>query len=488
MMFTKHFINNEFVESADRDTFETFNPNNKQKVANVSHGKAADVDSAVKAARGAFESWSRSAPVFRQAIITKIAELLEAEADDFATLEALDSGKPVSACKAADIPLSANTFRYYAGWATNLSGEHIPLISAKDGQYLAYTRREAVGVVGAIIPWNFPLAMLSWKLGPALAAGCTMVLKPSEKTPLTALKFADLCRRAGLPAGVLNVINGFGHTTGNAIVEHPGIDKIAFTGSTRTGRAIQRKVIDAEGHLRRVSLELGGKSPLIICKDADLEAAVETAAFGIFFNCGQCCIASSRVFVHESIYEKFISIAKEHASKRCLGDQMCSDTTLGPVVDELQFKNVMRYIEEGKKAGARVVCGGESAHNELGGYHVKATIFADVTDDMVIAREEIFGPVMSIFKYSTLDEAIERSNATNYGLGAGVCTKDLAKAHFLASRLKAGTVYVNCWDVFDPAAPFGGFKDSGLGRELGSASMNLYSEVKTVICDLTIRD
>lgn len=480
---TKLYINNEFVDAKSGATFDTINPNNKQKIASVAHAQAEDVDLAVKAAVAAFPSWSRSVPINRQRIMFKIAELLEEECEAFAALEALDSGKPVAACRAADIPLTANTFRYYGGLATSLVGEHIPLSACPDGAFLAYTRREAVGVVGAIIPWNFPLAMLAWKLGPALAAGCTVVLKPSEKTPLSALKFAELTRRAGLPAGVLNVVTGYGNPTGSALSLHPQIDKVAFTGSTRTGRMIQRAVIDAEGHLRRISLELGGKSPLIVLPDADIKKAVETANHGLFFNCGQCCIASSRVYVHESIYDAFCAEAAAQASKRTLGDQMSEETVIGPIVDDIQFNQVMRYIGEGKKDGAVVVTGGE-ADESKGGYHVKPTIFRDVTPNMTICKEEIFGPVMSVLKYSTLSEVIAMANDTPYGLGAGVCGKDSAKAHFLATRLRAGTIYINCWDIFDPAAPFGGFKDSGIGRELGTAAMNLYTEVKTVIASL----
>jgi len=375
--------------------------------------------------------------------------------------------------------LAIKCFRYYAGWADKQQGKTIPI----DGDYFCYTLHEPVGVVGQIIPWNFPILMLAWKLAPALATGCTIVMKSSEKTPLTALMICTLIKEAGFPPGVVNMLSGFGPGCGEHIVTHPGIDKVAFTGSTATGRKVAAA---AGGCLKRLSLELGGKSPLIIFPDADLDTAVSIAQVGIYLNSGQCCIAGSRIFVHEDIYDAFLTKAAEGAKTQVslLKDKPNGSgiLDLGPIVDDIQYRKVMSYIESGKQQ-ARLVYGG----NKLGdvGYWVEPTIFADVTDNMKIAKEEIFGPVMSVLKFSSIDEVVKRANETSFGLGAGVVTKDVVTVLNVAQKLKAGTVYVNTYDKFDSAAAFGGFKDSGMGRELGEYGLHAYTEVKTVIIPIS---
>jgi len=389
-------------------------------------------------------------------------------------MESIDNGKPKSIALAVDVAMTVKCYRYYAGWADGkITGQTIPI----EGNYFCYTRHEPVGVVGQIIPWNFPLLMQAWKLGPALAAGCTIVMKSSEKTPLTALMIGKLIVEAGFPAGVVNILSGFGPTAGQAIARHPGIDKVAFTGSSGVGHKIMQYC--AESNLKRVSLELGGKSPLIIFEDADLDRAVEVAQVGLFFNCGQCCIASSRVFVHEKVYDAFIAKCVEASQKQKLlhpTDPQCSQ---GPLVDKIQFDRVLGYIEKGKSEGAKVVTGGVR-HGDKG-FWVQPTVFADVHDNMTIAREEIFGPVMSVIKFTSEEEVIRRANDTTFGLGGGVITKDVSRAIRVSNAIKAGTVYLNCYNVFDVAAPFGGFKQSGIGRELGEYGIHEYVEVKTVI-------
>jgi len=476
---TKLFIGGEFVAAKKGQVFDTVDPATEEVLATIHEATQEDIDDAVAAAHSAYESWSTSDGAFRRDCINRLADLFEKNAEFITEVEARDSGKPVSFAKAADIPLSIATYRYYAGWADKLTGEQIPM-SSGTSKYLTYTRREPVGVCGQIIPWNFPLAMFAWKVAPALAAGCTVVIKSSEKTPLTALLMGELIRAAGIPAGVVNIVSGFGPVAGKAIAAHPLIDKVAFTGSTATARAIQH--VAHATNMKRLSLELGGKSPLIICADADLEQAAAVAQKGLFLNAGQCCIASSRIFVEASVYDKFVETVAKQAAQAQLTNNQDPGCTQGPQVDEVQFKRVMGFIEQGKKEGARVVTGG-SRHGERG-YYVQPTVFADVSDDMVIAKEEIFGPVMSVLKFDKLEEAIRRANNTEYGLGAGVCTRDIGKALSIAHKVRAGTIYVNCYDVFDPAAPFGGFKESGIGRELGADALNLYTEKKTVVVDL----
>jgi len=476
---TKLFINGQWVESVSGKRFSTINPATGEPICDVAEADAADVNLAVKAARAAFHSkapWRRMSASERGKLLNKLADLMEANADDLARLESLDNGKPYTIAKAADVALSVACYRYYAGWADKVQGKTIPV----NGDYFCYTRHEPVGVVGQIIPWNFPLLMQAWKLGPALATGNTVVMKPAEQTPLTALRVSELIQEAGFPDGVVNMLPGYGPTAGAAIARHMDVDKVAFTGSTEVGHLIMQAA--AETNLKRVTLELGGKSPNIIFADADFDAAIEGAHFALFFNQGQCCCAGSRVFVEEKAYDEFVERSALRAKKRKVGDPFDKRTEQGPQVDDVQFAKVMSYIESGVKDGARLVAGGERSGDK--GYFIQPTVFADVTDSMKIAEEEIFGPVMSIIKFKDLDEVIDRANRTMYGLAAGVWTRDITKALAIANGVRAGTVWVNCYDVFDAGAPFGGFKQSGIGRELGEYGLQQYTEVKTVTVKL----
>jgi aldehyde dehydrogenase (NAD+) len=397
--------------------------------------------------------------------------LLEENLDELAALESLDNGKPYRDAKAADLPLTIDCLRYYAGFADKIHGYTIPV----RGNYFTYTRKEAVGVVGQIIPWNFPMLMTAWKWGPALAAGCTIVMKPAEQTPLTCLKMAALAQEAGIPDGVINVVPGFGPTAGGAIVAHKDVDKIAFTGEHLTAQIIMRNAAET---LKRMTFELGGKSPNIIYADCDLDAAIKGAHFGLYFNQGQCCCAGSRVFVEERIHDEFVNRVAELNRRTKLGNPLDLTTEQGPQVDRNQFDKIMGLIESGKREGAELVCGGERFGSK--GFYIQPTLFANVQDNMEIAQREIFGPVMSVFKFRDDEELVARANNTIYGLAAAVWTRDIAKAHNLAAEIKAGTVWVNCYDVFDAAAPFGGFKISGQGRELGEDGLKAYLETKTV--------
>ena len=473
---TNMLINGKWVESRSGKRFQTINPVNETVIAEVAEGDPADVDAAVKAARAAFETgpWSKMDARDRGRLMNKLADLIEANLDELAALESLDNGKPIRDARAADLPLSIDCIRYYAGWADKLTGDTIPI----RGNYFCYTRREPVGVVGQIIPWNFPLLMAAWKWGPALAAGCTIIMKPAEQTPLTCLRLAELAQEAGIPDGVINVIPGFG-ATGAAMVKHPGIDKIAFTGHYETAQKI---MVDAASTLKRLTFELGGKSPNVVFADADLDAAVAGAEFGLFFNQGQCCCAGSRLFVEQSVHDKFVDKMLTSAKARRLGDPFDPNTTQGPQVDSDQFNKIMSYIDKGKSEGAKCLTGGNRFGNK--GYFIEPTIFTGVTDEMAIAKDEIFGPVMSILPFQGMDEIITRANSTHYGLAAAVWTKDVQKAHRFAASVRAGTVWVNCYDVFDAAAPFGGFKMSGIGRELGAAALANYTESKTVTVNL----
>ena len=473
---TNMLINGKWVESRSGKRFKSINPVNETVIAEVAEGDPADVDLAVKAARAAFESgpWSKMDARDRGRLMNKLADLMEANLDELAGLETLDNGKPIADSRAADLPLSIDCLRYYAGWADKLTGDTIPI----RGNYFCYTRREPVGVVGQIIPWNFPLLMAAWKWGPALAAGCTIVMKPAEQTPLSCLRLAELAQEAGFPDGVINIVPGFG-ATGAAIVKHPGVDKIAFTGHFETAQKI---MVDASQTLKRLSFELGGKSPNVVFADADLDAAVAGAEFGLFFNQGQCCCAGSRLFVEQSVHAKFVEKVVARAKQRQIGDPFDPKTTQGPQVDADQFNKIMSYIDKGKSEGANCLTGGQRVGTQ--GFFIEPTVFDNVRDDMSIAKDEIFGPVMCILPFQGVDEIIERANNTNYGLAAAVWTKDVQKAHKLAASIRAGTVWVNCYDVFDAAAPFGGFKMSGSGRELGAAALANYTELKTVTMSL----
>jgi aldehyde dehydrogenase (NAD+) len=470
----KMLIDGKWVDAASGKTFETVNPATGEVICRVAEGDKADVDKAVAAARRAFESsaWSRMNGSDRARLMHRFADLIESNADELAALEALDNGKPFNIARAADLNLVVKCYRYYAGWADKLCGKTVPI----DGNYFCYTRLEPVGVVGQIIPWNFPALMQAWKWGPALAAGNTIVLKPAEQTPLSALAIAKLAQEAGFPDGVINVIPGYGPTAGAAISNHMDVDKVAFTGEGSTGKIVMTAA--ANSNLKRVSLELGGKSPNIIFADADLDAATAGAFLGLFFNQGQCCCAGSRLFVEDKVHDKLVDRLAGMAKSQKLGDQFDPSTTQGPQVDEGQMNRILGYIDAGKTEGADCVTGGKRFGDR--GYFVEPTIFTNVQDSMKIAREEIFGPVMQVMRFKDADEVIARGNRTEFGLAAAVWTSDIKKAHNIAHSLRAGTVWVNCYDVFDAAAPFGGYKTSGIGRELGEYALELYTEKKTV--------
>ncbi|KQL53843.1 betaine-aldehyde dehydrogenase [Heyndrickxia shackletonii] len=469
----KLFINGEFVESASGKTFDTPNPATGETLATVYEGGPEDIDRAVKAARKAFDEgqWSKMSAATRSRLMYKLADLMEEHKDALAQLETLDNGKPIRETSGADIPLAIEHMRYYAGWSTKITGQTIPV----SGPFFNYTRHEAVGVVGQIIPWNFPLLMAMWKMGAALATGCTIVLKPAEQTPLSALYLAELVNEAGFPPGVVNIIPGFGETAGQPLVDHPLVNKIAFTGSTEVGKQIMSR---ASGSLKRVTLELGGKSPNIILPDADLSKAIPGALNGVMFNQGQVCCAGSRVFIQKKHFDNVVADMASHAKSIKQGAGLDNETQMGPLVSIEQQNRVLNYIEKGLSEGAELLAGGKKPREE--GYFVEPTIFADVNDDMTIAKEEIFGPVISAMPFEDLDEVIKRANNSDYGLAAGLWTRDIANAHYVASKLRAGTVWVNCYNAFDAASPFGGYKQSGIGREMGSYALNNYTEVKSV--------
>jgi len=466
------FINGEFVKAKDGKTFETINPSNEKSFCTVPAATEKDVDIAVDAARKAFETtWKATTPSARGKMLMKLADLMDEHVETLAAIETLDNGKAISMSK-VDVSLSSGCIRYYAGYADKIHGKVIDT----DPDSLTYTRHEAVGVCGQIIPWNFPLLMWSWKIGPAIACGNTVVLKTAEQTPLSGLYAAKLIQEAGFPPGVINIVSGFGKVAGAAIASHMDIDKVAFTGSTIVGRQILKAA--ASSNLKKVTLELGGKSPNIVFNDADIENAISWVNFGIFFNHGQCCCAGSRIYVQEGIYDKFIQRFKERTLQNNVGDPTHPETFQGPQVSQVQFDRIMSYIDAGKKAGAKVETGGGRHGKE--GYFIQPTIFSNVSEDMKIVQEEIFGPVCSISKFKTEEEAIKLGNTTTYGLAAAVHTTNLNTAIRVSNSLKAGTVWVNQYNMISYQAPFGGFKESGIGRELGKYSLANYTNVKTV--------
>jgi phenylacetaldehyde dehydrogenase len=478
----KLLIDGEWVEAASGETFASINPATEETLAEVAHGQAEDIDRAVHAARRAFADdspWRRMNASDRGRLIWRISELIEEHADELAMLESLDNGKPYSVARAADVPLAADLFRYMAGWTTKIEGTTVPISALPaPGEYLAYTLREPVGVVGQIIPWNFPLLMAAWKLGPALACGCTVVLKPAEQTPLSALRLGELMQEAGLPAGVVNIITGFGDA-GAALAAHDDVDKVAFTGSTEVGRLIVKA---AAGNLKKVSLELGGKSPNVVYADADLEGAIAGAANGIFFNHGQCCNAGSRLYVQKQIFDDVVSGVADAAKSIKLAPGTDPAAQMGPLISDEQLGKVLGYLDSGREEGATAVAGGKRSGER--GYFVQPTVLTDTNPDMKVVREEIFGPVVCAIPFDSPDEIVPVANETNYGLAAGVFTRDISKAHRTAKRLRAGTVWINTYHVFDAAMPFGGYKESGWGREMGSQVLNNYLETKSVVTAL----
>jgi aldehyde dehydrogenase (NAD+) len=475
-IITDLYINSQFVKAKSGRTFETINPSTNQVIAKMQEADKEDVDLAVKAARKAFDEgpWRKMSGQERGNLMLKLADIMEKNYNELATLESMDNGKPIRDAKAVDIANIIAILRYYAGYADKIHGQTIPV----NGPYFVYTRHEPVGVCGQIIPWNFPLLMMFWKLGPVLATGCTTVIKTAEQTPLSALRVAEMINEAGFPEGVVNILSGYGPTAGRALAQHPLVDKVAFTGSTQVGLEIMSTA--HVNNLKRITLELGGKSPNVIMDDADVEQAVTIASDGIFYNMGQCCSAGSRVLVHEKIYDKFIETAAKKAKTRKVGNPLEEDTDQGAVVDKEQKAKILDYINKGKAEGAKLLYGGSELDINKGNF-IQPTIFTDVKDEMVIAKEEIFGPVMSVLKFKTLDEAIKRANNTSYGLAGAIVTKNMDNALKFANSLRAGHVYVNGYGFTNMYTPFGGFKNSGVGRELGQYVFNNYTEVKTVV-------
>ncbi|XP_031096206.1 aldehyde dehydrogenase family 2 member C4-like isoform X1 [Ipomoea triloba] len=476
--FTKLFINGEFVDSVSGKKFETIDPRTGEVFAKVAEGDKEDVDLAVKAAREAFDHgpWPRFPGCERRRLMMKFADLIEENAEELAALDAIDGGKLYGMGKALDIPAAAGTLRYYAGAADKIHGETLKMSRSIQG----YTLREPVGVAGMIIPWNFPTSMFFTKVSPALAAGCTIVVKPAEQTPLSALFYAHLAKKAGIPDGVLNVITGFGPTAGAAIASHIDIDKVSFTGSTEVGKLVMKAAADS--NLKQVTLELGGKNPLIIFDDADIEMATGLAVFGSLYNKGEVCVASSRIFVQEGIYDEFAKKLVEKVKMTVVGDPFDPSTHQGPQVDKNQYEKILSYIEHGKREGATLLTGGKPCGEK--GYYIEPTIFSDVKDSMLIAKDEIFGPVISLLKFKTIEEAIQRANATKYGLAAGIVTKDLNTANTVSRSIRAGVVWINCYLAFDYDIPYGGYKMSGFGRDSGMEALDQYLQTKCVVTPL----
>ena len=474
----KLLIGGRWVPSQSGKTFATIDPATGEPLATVYEADAADVDAAVQAARRALEGpWGSISPAERARLLWRLSDLIEEHAGELSQLESLDTGKPLTETSMIDIPFTVDHFRYFAGWTTKLTGETLPV--SLPGSYLAYTRREPVGVVGAIVPWNFPLMIASWKLAPALACGNTVVLKPSEITPLTALRLGELIQEADIPPGVVNIVPGYGHTAGAALTRHPGVDKITFTGSTEVGREIVRASAES---FKRVTLELGGKSPNIVFPDADMDAVAGGIMMSIFFNQGEVCCAGSRLYIHKKVYDRVLSAVVERAKAIRQGAGVEPGTQMGPLVSEQHMNRVLGYIEKGIQEGAKVLAGAERGSEK--GYFVKPTVL-EARDEMTVAKEEIFGPVLAVMPFEDLSDVIRRANATSYGLAAGVWSGDVKKAIRVAHALKAGTVWVNGYNLLDPTSPWGGFKQSGVGREMGKYALEHYTEVKSVWVNLT---
>ena len=475
----KMLINGKWLDAASGQMFPTYDPATGEVLAEIAEGDREDINRAVNAARQAFENgpWRKLTASERGRMIWKLGDLLEQNLEELAELESLDNGKPLTVARAADVPLAADLFRYMAGWATKIEGNTIPISVpyTPGARYLAYTLREPVGVVGQIIPWNFPLLMAAWKLGPALATGCTVVLKPAEQTPLSALRLGELIQEAGIPDGVVNIVPGYGETAGAALAAHPGVDKVAFTGSTEVGKLILQA---AAGNLKKVSLELGGKSPNVVFADVDLDAAVQGASSAIFFNHGQCCCAGSRLFVEKKVFDRVVDGVAEQASKIRLGPGFDANTDMGPLVSKEQLERVCGFLESGFSEGAKAVTGG-SRHGDKG-YFVKPTVLVETKPKMKVVQEEIFGPVVTAIPFEDPSELAAQANDSEYGLAAGIWTNDVKKANRLAADLRAGTVWINCYNIFDAALPFGGYKQSGWGREMGHEVLEQYTEVKAV--------
>src|SRR3954471_15614042 len=472
-------IGADWVEAASGQTFDTYDPATGEVLASVARGSSEDIDRAVKTARAAFEDgpWRRMSPSDRGRAIHRLGDLILEHGDELATLETLDNGKPLTIAKAADVPLAADLFHYMSGWTTKSGGStlQISVPYMPGAEWHAYTLHEPVGVVGQIIPWNFPLLMAAWKLGPALATGCCVVLKPAEQTPLSALRLGELCLEAGIPAGVVNVVTGFGEETGAPLAAHPDVDKVAFTGSTEVGKLILQA---AAGNLKKVSLELGGKSPNVVYADADLETAIPGAANAIFFNHGQCCAAGSRLYVEQSIFDQVVEGVSNQAKKIKVGPGIEPDTQMGPLVSKEQLDRVCGFLESGFSEGAKATAGGKKIGGS--GYFVEPTVLTNTDHKMKVVQEEIFGPVVTAIPFKDADAIVPIANDNIYGLAAGIWTKDISKAHRIAEKLRAGTVWINCYNIFDAAMPFGGYKQSGWGREMGKDSLELYTEVKAV--------
>ena len=477
-------INGENVAAESGKSFEVVNPANGETIARVAEGDKADINRAVAAARRAFESgpWPKLTASQRGQLIWKLADLLEQNLDEIAEIESLDNGKPRAVAAAADVPLAVDLFRYMAGWATKIEGTTMPIsVPYMPGaEFHSYTLREPVGVVGQIIPWNFPLLMAAWKLGPALATGCTIVLKVAEETPLSALRLGQLIQEAGFPDGVVNIITGFGETAGAALAAHGDVDKVAFTGSTEVGKLIVKAA--AESNLKRVTLELGGKSPNIILPDADLDLAIPGAANAIFFNHGQCCCAGSRLYVHRDQFQEVVDGIAERAKDIKLGPGLNPETDMGPMVSVIQRDRVCGYLESGMQEGARAVVGGQGVGDA--GYFVEPTVLVDTRPDMKVIQEEIFGPVVAAIPFDDADQLVADANDSVYGLAAAVWTRDISQGHKIAKRIRAGSVWVNCYNVFDASLPFGGYKQSGWGREMGHEALKLYTETKAITLQL----